>query len=87
MPDSFSELSSLSFLQLNNNKLIALPDSFGGLGALYYAELSWNQLTSLPSSIVPLSIFLVLDDNLLPTEFESPLPNATVGHTIQDQLF
>ena len=51
LPEALGNLSSLTELDLRNNKLMALPESLGGLSNLVYLDLRANPLTMLPASI------------------------------------
>ena len=61
LPESFSNLSNLAILELQNNQLTSLPEDIGNIGSEnngwgYYLRLHNNQLTSLPESICDLGI-------------------------------
>ena len=55
LPDNFGNLSSLSYLQLQNNNLSSISDSIVSAGSLLELDLSDNQLTSIPENIGILS--------------------------------
>jgi len=61
LPDSIGELSSLTYLDLDENKLTTLPDSIGKLSSLKKLDLIDNELTTLPDSIGKLSSLTELD--------------------------
>ncbi len=50
LPESFGNLKSLTYLNLNSNKLKTLPESFWYLNLLEFLFLQNNQLTTLPES-------------------------------------
>ena len=55
LPESFSDLSGLFSVYLNNNILSSIGDSIGNLSNLYFLDLGYNHLQSLPESICSLS--------------------------------
>lgn len=61
LPESFGNISNLSFLYLKWNRLTSLPISFGQLTNLITLELNNNWLTSLPEDIGNLSNMIFLD--------------------------
>lgn len=69
LPDSIGTLSSLEYLDLENNQLNTLPESIGNLTKLEKLILTGNKLKTLPQSIGDLISLkkLVLKDNLLTT--------------------
>jgi len=69
LPDSIGSLSSLEYLDLENNQLNILPESIGNLTKLEKLILTNNKLKTLPQSIGNLISLkkLVLKDNLLTT--------------------
>ena len=67
IPDSFTELSSLKRLRLDENQITSLPDNFGHLKKLEWLDLGQNQLVCLPESICELQAlsYLQLSKNRL----------------------
>ncbi|MFA6159236.1 MAG: leucine-rich repeat domain-containing protein, partial [Candidatus Paceibacterota bacterium] len=55
LPPAVSQLSSLQWLDLNDNQLASLPPEVGLLSSLQHLDLSGNQLTSLPPDVGHLS--------------------------------
>ena len=51
LPNSFSQLTNLFSLTINNNWLISLPEDFGNMNQLHFLDLGYNQLSSVPDSI------------------------------------
>jgi internalin A len=51
LPESIGQLTKLTSLNLNNNRMTALPDSIGQLTCLTSLDLSNNKLKALPESI------------------------------------
>mmetsp|Transcript_14981 Transcript_14981/g.23912 ORF Transcript_14981/g.23912 Transcript_14981/m.23912 type:complete len:116 (+) Transcript_14981:351-698(+) len=77
LPDEFSELNSLTHLDLSRNKLCALPEEVQELKSLQMLNLSSNSLVRIPPSIRGMKSLRKLDlrDNPLlrtfPTEIGS----------------
>eukprot|EP01018_Ginkgo_biloba_P017222 Gb_12684 [translate_table: standard] len=61
IPDSIGMLSSLTQLDLSENKIVSLPASIEGLSGLKILDLHTNQLQSLPDTIGKLGILNSLD--------------------------
>jgi Leucine-rich repeat (LRR) protein len=51
LPESISNLTSLTNLSLRGNKLSTLPDSIAKLPSLQILDLAGNEFTTLPDSI------------------------------------
>ena len=51
LPYNLGNLSSLSYLQLQNNNLLSISESILNVGSLLELDLSYNQLTSIPDDI------------------------------------
>ena len=67
IPDSFTELSNLKRLRLDENQITSLPNNFGHLKKLEWLDLGQNQLVCLPESICELQAlsYLQLSKNRL----------------------
>lgn len=78
IPESFTTLEHLQYLDLYFNNLTALPEAFGDLTKLWRLNLGSNGLTSLPQSFGNLAELqeLCLYDNLL-TELPDSFANLT----------
>ncbi|GBG25281.1 Leucine-rich repeat-containing protein 1 [Hondaea fermentalgiana] len=56
LPNSFAQLTSLSWLSMSSNNLDGLPSDFGDLDALTWLSIASNHLTGLPNSFGKLSV-------------------------------
>ena len=78
LPESISQIRSLTQLSLANNGLISLPESIGQLTNLTYLSLANNELTILPESIGDLTNLTHLD---ISNNHLMCLPNSIGGLT------
>jgi len=78
LPESISQIRSLTQLSLANNGLISLPESIGQLTNLTYLSLGNNELTILPESIGDLTNLTHLD---ISNNHLMCLPNSIGGLT------
>lgn len=61
LPDSIGKLSSLTTLDLSENRIAEIPESIGGLSSLQVLDLHANMISELPESIGDLLNLLNLD--------------------------
>ncbi|KAL1814881.1 hypothetical protein ACET3Z_017455 [Daucus carota] len=83
LPDSIGKLSSLTTLDISENKIAALPSTIGGLSSLTKLDLHSNQLVELPDTIG--DILSLVSLNLRGNHLTS-LP-ATFGRLVRLQDF
>ncbi|WOG83966.1 hypothetical protein DCAR_0103145 [Daucus carota subsp. sativus] len=61
LPDSIGKLSSLTTLDLSENRILALPATIGGLSSLRKLDLHSNKISELPDTIGDLLSLVSLD--------------------------
>ncbi|KAH6803702.1 plant intracellular ras group-related LRR 4 [Perilla frutescens var. frutescens] len=61
LPDSIGKLSSLTTLDLSENRIAEIPEAIGGLSSLQVLDLHGNMISELPESIGDLLNLLHLD--------------------------
>lgn len=79
LPDSIGKLSSLTTLDLSENRILALPATIGGLSSLTKLDLHSNKISELPDTIGDILSLVSLD--LRGNQLES-LP-STLGRLVR----